>query len=302
LILTGFEAYIKSQTMPVYFFGDNLFPVWPESYAVEMTTVLLVTLAMLFMPKILSLILLIIQRKRLKEYGGFIKALISVFFETIFSVLTAPILMLYQTKFVFSILLRQSVGWPSQNRDDHRLGFLEAVQAHGGHTIIGLLAGYVSYEYVPDFFLWLIPVLAGLVLSIPVSMISSSASIGMAARKMGIFITPEEFKEPRIITLLKYRMEQNDLREQQRMKMLGLQSGQHLELADPATFSLHSALLPNRTHNKRVYHELRALIYKLIEDGPEKLSFADKRNLISDRDTLAKLHYLAWSQRKPFKD
>ena len=42
LIATGVEAFIQAQQRPVYFFGDNWIPVWPVSFAVEMTTVLLV--------------------------------------------------------------------------------------------------------------------------------------------------------------------------------------------------------------------------------------------------------------------
>jgi membrane glycosyltransferase len=55
LIATGVEAYLQTQQELVYFFGENWIPVWPVSFAVEMTTVLLVTLTMLFLPKLLAL-------------------------------------------------------------------------------------------------------------------------------------------------------------------------------------------------------------------------------------------------------
>jgi membrane glycosyltransferase len=292
LVLTGVEAYIKSQTMPVYFFGDNIFPVWPESYAVEMTTVLFVTLAMLFLPKVWSLILFLVRPQMLKSYGGFLRAALSATLESVFSVLTAPVLMLYQSKFVFAILLRRSVGWPAQNRDDHRLSFFEALQAHGGHTAVGFLAGWISYQYVPDFFLWLIPVLAGLVLSIPVSMVSSSAALGGLARRLGIFLTPEEYRPPRVIELLHENLTRAEAAETE-----AKYAGPARNVADPAACSLHLALLPNRPLHKRLRHQLRALIYQLIEEGPENLSAADKRSLISDPETLSRLHILAWSRR-----
>jgi membrane glycosyltransferase len=40
-------------------------------------------------------------------------ATLSVVLETVFSVLTAPVLMLFQTKFVLAILMRRAVGWPT---------------------------------------------------------------------------------------------------------------------------------------------------------------------------------------------
>ena len=290
LVLTGFEAYVKSQTMPVYFFGDNLFPVWPESYAVEMTTVLLVTLVMLFLPKIWSLILGVLHWRRLKLYGGLFKATLSVFLESIFSMLTAPVLMIYQSKFVVAILMRRSVGWPPQNRDDHRLSLWEAIQAHGEHTVIGLLAGWVSYEHVPGFFLWLVPVLAGLVLSIPLSMVSSSAWVSVITRKMGLFLTPEESKEPRVLTLLSENLQMLEAQKAGRRR-----TGEVRNIEDPGVCALHLALLPNRPVKKRQRHQLRALVYELIEEGPETLSGPQKRSLISDPETLVKLHTLSWS-------
>ena len=291
LVLTGFEAYIKSQTMPVYFFGDNLFPVWPESYTVEMTTVLLVTLAMLFLPKLWSLLLGLVHWRKLKGYGGLFRATLSVVLESLFSMLTAPVLMIYQSKFVFAILMRRSVGWPPQNRDDHRLSLWEAVQAHAEHTLIGLAAGWVSYQYVPGFFLWLVPVLSGLVLSIPVSMLSSSTFAGQLTRRLGLFMTPEEYQEPRIITLMKENLKQLEAAEAE-----SAGDGEARNLADPGVCALHLALLPMRPVKKRQRHQLRALLYQLVEDGPDKLTAADKRSLVSDPETLVRLHTLAWSR------
>lgn len=292
LVLTGFEAYVQSQTMPIYFFGDNIFPVWPESYAVEMTTVLLVTLAMLFLPKLWSLLLLVFRPSLVKGYGGFFRAVLSAVLESVFSVLTAPILMLYQSKFVFAILLRRSVGWPAQNRDDHRLSLGEAIQAHGGHTVIGLFSGWLSYTYVPDFFLWLIPVLAGLVLSVPVSMISSSAGLGRLARRLGIFLTPEEYRPPRVVQLLRENLEKL---ESQKNPAIGIE-GAERHVADPATCAIHQALLPGKPPKKRLRYHLRALLYQLVEEGPESLTAAEKRTLIADSEMLSRLHVLAWTR------
>lgn len=290
LLITGGEAYVQSQTVPVYFFGDNIFPVWPESYTVEMTTVLLVTLLMLFAPKVLGLILLFFRREKVKAYGGYLRVTLSVLLESIFSMLTAPALMLYQSKFVVAILLRRSVGWPAQNRGDHRLRLGEAIMAHGGQTLAGLVAGYVSYTYIPGFFWWFTPVLAGLVLIIPVSIFSSSTALGLLTRRMGLFLIPEEYKPPNII---RYLNENLARMEEQGTDNEDATAG---SLRDPAACSLHLALLPHRPVRKRHRHELKALLYKLVEEGPERLSSQDKRTLISDPETLMRLHNLAWSR------
>jgi len=163
----------------------------------------------------------------------------------------------------------------------------------GRQALIGLAAGWVSFLYVPSFFAWLIPVLSGLVLSIPLSMLSSSAAVGQAARRMGLFLTPEEYQEPRIIQLLKEHLTQLEAAD-----AASASAGEARNLADPGVCALHLALLPNRPVKKRQRHQLRALLYQLVEEGAEKLSAAEKRSLVSDPETLIRLHTLACSRRE----
>ena len=295
LIATGVEAFIQTQREPVYFFGENWMPVWPVSFAVEMTTVLLVTLTMLFLPKLLALLLLLKDGKLLRAYGGLLGATASVVLETLFSVLTAPVLMLFQTKFVLAILMRRAVGWPPQQRGDHMTGFREAALTHGIHTLIGLVAGVLSYRYVPAFFWWFTPVLAGLVLSIPVSMLSSSMALGRGSRELGLFLTPEETDPPAVLRYLAENMEDDDpvlpvLRDKPRSRFVQV-------LTDPYVNALHRSLLPQRDPpGKRRRHYLEGLVHQLEEEGPDSLSAAQKRDLIADPDTLQRLHALFWSR------
>ena len=293
LIATGVEAYLQTQQELVYFFGENWQPVWPVSFAVEMTTVLLVTLTMLFLPKLLALLLLLKDNRLRRAYGGMWGATLSVLLETIFSVLTAPVLMLFQTKFVLAILMRKAVGWPPQQRGDHQTGFTEAALAHGGHTLIGIVAGVLSYLYVPAFFWWFIPVLLGLGLAIPVSMLSSSMALGRQARQLGLFLTPEETEPPTVLRDLEDGLRENEpvlpvLRKTPPSRFVQA-------LVDPYVNALHRSLLPEREPpGKRRRHYLEGLIHQLDEEGPNSLSPAQKRELIADPETLLRLHALFW--------
>lgn len=282
LLLTALEAYVQSQTHPVYFFGDNIFPVWPESYAVEMTTVLVVTLSMLFLPKLWSLLVLFTrQRRKVRQFGGALRVLGSVLLETLFSALIAPVLMLYQSKFVVLILLRKNVGWPPQQRDAHHLSLKEAIQAHGGQTFIGILTGAFSYYYIPDFFWWFTPVLAGLVLVIPISMASSRTALGLVARRMGLFLIPAESDPPQVLRLLhQYLRQEPSVREEQEL------------IGEPGMCALHAALLLHQPLNKKQRHQLHATLYHLIEEGPTNLSAVEKCSLLSHAETLFRLHFL----------
>jgi membrane glycosyltransferase len=298
LIATGIEAYFRSLTVPVYFFGDNVLPVWPASYAVEMATVLWVTLALLFLPKLLSLLLLAFDPVLARRFGGLPRAALSVLIESFFSVLLAPVLMLFQSKFVAAILLRTTVGWPTQERGDHQTGLAEAVGAHGVHTLIAAVAGVATYVYVPDFFWWFTPVLTGLALSIPVSMITSRTSLGQLARRAGLFLTPEESSEPRVLKLL----EDNLAQQLASTHSGGAGSDRDVwsqTVVNPCPYALHASLLPDETPSRRRRHALEGLIFKLQDEGPDSLTSQEKRTLISHRDGLYELHTLLWAGAKP---
>ncbi len=293
LIVTGLEAFVESLARPIYFFGDNLFPVWPISYAVQMTTVLVVTLAMLFLPKLLAWLLLIADTKLRKSFGGLMRAGLSLILESAFSMLLAPVLMLFQTKFVLAILFRRNVGWPPQQRGDHQTGFTEAILAHGGQTLLGIVVGAATYWYIPTFFWWFTPVLLGLVLAIPLSMFSSSMTLGRQARKWGLFLTPQETSLPQVLQFLR-----DNLRKDAEMPALPVAGAGRFSqaLTEPFVNALHIALLPAHLHapSRRRRHYLESLIYQLLEDGPHSLSAAEKRELLADQDTLRRLHILAW--------
>ncbi|MEY6430814.1 glucans biosynthesis glucosyltransferase MdoH [Thioalkalicoccus limnaeus] len=292
ILIAGLAAYLQSLESPVYFFGYNLFPVWPESYAVEMTTVLIVTLAMLFLPKILALVLLAARPPLARRFGGLPRAGFSVLLESLLSVLLAPVLMLFQSKFVLAILLRQNVGWPTQRRGDHGTGLAEAIAAHAYQTLIGVTAGLIAYYQVPSFFPWFTPVLAGLILAVPVSMITSRTSFGRSARRLGLFLAAEETARPRVLQLL----------DQQLASPPGhpCRGGEGHDLwlravTDPCAYALHASLLSGEPPNRRRRHYLEGLIFQLQDEGAANLSAGEKRALIAHRDGLAELHQLLWA-------
>jgi membrane glycosyltransferase len=285
LIVTGIDAYIQAQAIPVYFFSDRIEPVWPVSFKVEMNIVLIFTLAMLFLPKIMALIVIASNRTNRRAFGGIVRPTISALLETLFSILVAPILMLYQTKFVWAILFRRTIGWPTQQRGDHRTHFSEAVSAHGTQTVIGLAAGLISYFYVPDFFWWLSPVLCGAVLSIPLSMLSSSSQLGRVARYMGLFMIPEERKRPEVLEHFNTAMTNASQRTTNACDAL----------RTPYAHALHIALLPNEVLSRRQLHYLQGLLYKVMEEGLASLSTNELHDLFSHASSLRELHGWIWS-------
>jgi membrane glycosyltransferase len=293
LLAAGVEAWLQSRETPVYFFGHSLFPVWPISYAFELMTVFLVTLFILFLPKLLALILLLREPERWQCFGGFLRATLSAVLESLFSVVVAPVLMVFQTKFVAAILLRRAVGWPTQQREDRVTTWGEALRAHGSQLLLGIAAGLVTWFYVPDFFLWFTPVLAGLVLAVPVSVFTSRSGIGEAAGRLRLFLTPEEVAPEEVVR--RYR----ELVDAEPAVAATPAARRPLWLAallNPTVYSLHRRLLPPDEPTRRQRHQLDGLMYTLIDQSEDALDVAERRAMITNSDCLKRIHIGLWSE------
>jgi membrane glycosyltransferase len=292
LLAAGVEAWLQTRETPVYFFGDSLFPVWPISYAFELMTVMLVTLAILFLPKLLALVLLLRERERWRSFGGPVRATISVILESLFSVITAPALMVFQTKFVAAILLRRTVGWPTQRREDRVTTWSEALGAHGSQLLLGVAAGLVTWFYVPGFFWWFTPVLAGLVLAVPVSVLTSRSDLGRAAARLGLFMTPQEIAPAAVIRRYRAIVDVPDA--------AGHAAGQKprwlAALIDPLVYRLHRMQLPPDEPTRRQRHQLDGLMYTLIDQGEDALDVAERRAMITNATCLKRIHIGLWSE------
>lgn len=294
LLAAGAEAWLQSRETPVYFFGHSLFPVWPISYAFELMTVLLVTLFVLFLPKLLALVLLFRDRAQWRCFGGPVRATLSVIFESLFSVITAPVLMVFQTKFVVSILLRRNVGWPTQQREDRMTTWGEAFSTHASQLLLGIAAGVVTWFYVPAFFWWFTPVMAGLLLSVPVSVLSSRSDFGRAARRLGLFLTPEEVAPPKV---LERYGEIIDSPADAEVSPAGTNEPLWLAaLLDPRVYRLHRGMLPDEEPTRRQRHHLDGLMYTLIDQSAEALGSAERRAMITNAACLKRIHIGLWSE------
>ena len=163
---------------------------------------LLAMVAMLVGPRLLSIGLLLRFRERATEFGGIRRVLLGIGLETVFSALLAPTMMLFQSGFIISTLLERDIGWSSQQRDDKGISLREAVQGLWVHCIIGIALAVIAYNISGMLLFLFLPVIAGLVLSIPLSCLSSRGSVGQWAREHKMFLIPEELEPPAVLVRL----------------------------------------------------------------------------------------------------
>jgi len=261
-----------------------------------------ICMVVIMTPKFLALIELVYDTERRRAFGGLQRATASVVAETVFSTLHAPLLMLWHTRFVVSNLLGVSVGWSTQQRAADGTLWSFAVRRHWGHTVIGLIWGTFMWSLDPSLFWWFTPVLAGMVLSIPLSVLTSRRSLGARARKIGLFLTPEEIAPPRELVALRANMKVHELTEDTSPRRA--HAGLAEAVLDPYVNAIHVTLLRERQLNP-VYAEqmtgmgvglprVRELGERLLVSGPDKLTADERRLVMADAHTVVWLHHEAW--------
>jgi len=237
LLLSTVVVIEQSLTGHAYFQdGYALFPIWPEYRPTESLMLLGATATILFLPKLLALALALARRPQRRAHGGTAALIGSALGELVFSMLLAPLMMLFHTRFVLTILAGRAVGWGAQPRGDHGLPWSAAAARLVGHTLIGLAWGGLVLWLASDFFLWLAPVVVGLVVAVPLTVLSSREGAGRLARRLCLFCTPEEVATPEPLRALRL--------ESARLDAVALPARGDMR-ADEAAGALHLALSPS---------------------------------------------------------
>ena len=200
-LLVGIVASLQAQFIrPEYFPGGfALFPNWPAQDPVRAAWVFAGTMALLFLPKPLAWLVMLVRSGHRRGFGGGGRSFASVLLETIVSGLMAPVMMIDQSVTVAAALSGRDVGWNVQRRDDGALPWAEVARVYAGHTIFGVLLALAAYVVSWSLFLWMTPVLAGLLLAIPLAALTANARLGRRLQRLGLLLVPEERHPPAIL-------------------------------------------------------------------------------------------------------
>jgi membrane glycosyltransferase len=239
-ILTGIAISLQAQFVrPEYFTSEfSLFPVWPAQDAERAIWVFAITMSVLFIPKILSWLALLTRGDDRRGCGGMIRSFISMVLESILAGLLAPVTMLTQSMAVISILVGHDSGWNPQRRDDGTLPFREVLHRYGPHTLFGIALAGSAYAVSVSLFLWMSPVLVGMLLAIPLAMLTSSRALGIGLRKLGLLRIPEEHRTPEEL-----RRASELYRQLAPLEDVPTEAMSHLA-ADATLFEAHRRMLP----------------------------------------------------------
>jgi membrane glycosyltransferase len=198
LIVTSIVTCAEAITGHKYFQAGahTLFPSWPQYRDGEIAGLLIMTMVVLFVPKMLGAYLTLRDKSSRAAFGGLRKFILSSLIEQTLSMLMAPIMMLFHSEFVLRALSGRSVGWDAQPRGDRGVTWYEAFLRHRWHVAIGLVWGTVILLLAPNFIWWMLPVVVGMLIAVPFTALTSRSALGQALRRHGLLLTPEETSPP----------------------------------------------------------------------------------------------------------
>jgi len=271
---------------PILFIGDRI--------PVQNTVLFISAMCLLLIPKALAAERMIFSPEHRRVAGSAFKIIWSVVGETVYSMLLAPILMLFYTQFVYSSFFGGSAGWGRQQRtDEEGPSWRQCEVVHAAHTLLAILVGGVVAWWLPAMLPGLMLVLIGPIVSIPFSYLLAANKMGRLAQRHGWFLIPEETQLPPELQPLAAPLQApgsdgapGDLAED---------FGLARTVLDPRVNALHVSLLRERQHVPLHAHErLKTLCEKLLLDGPAALQPREKKILLWDADSMLALHQQLW--------
>lgn len=292
LALSTALQVVHALTEPQYFLQPRqLFPVWPQ-WRPELAIALFAsTMVLLFLPKLLSILL--IWCKGTKEYGGFWRVTLSLLLEVLFSVLLAPVRMLFHTVFVVSAFLGWEVVWNSPQRDDDSTSSGEAFKRHGSQLLLGLVWAVGMAWLDLRFLFWLAPIVFSLILSPFVSVISSRTTVGLRTKRWKLFLIPEEYSPPQVLVDTDRFLEMNRQRS--------LDDGFMHAVFNPSFNATAMAMATARHRASKVLEIARDRhVEQALNETPEKLNRDRRLVLLSDPVTMARLHFRVWNSPEKY--
>ncbi|QJQ96988.1 glucans biosynthesis glucosyltransferase MdoH [Halomonas sp. PA5] len=286
LILSTALLAVHTLSTPEYFPEPGmLFPVWPQWRPGLAVGLFSATATLLFLPKFLSVLLVIIQGAR--DFGGGLRLFVSMVLESLFSMLLAPVRMLFHTRFVLTALLGGTIQWRSPSRDNTATTWGDALRNHGAQTLLGAAWATGVYLMEPTFLWWMSPIVVALMLSIPVSVFSSRVSLGRRCQHARLFRIPEETHPPRVLRRM--------VRHLHRMRRQTSPTFVQM-VTDPVANALGCALATSRHGvSELLARRRREQVMAASRLGPDALDDKARLKFLDDPVLLSKLHYQVWA-------
>lgn len=177
--------------------GSSVVEHW-LAMPMELAGLWLWTLCLLFLPRVLGLIAVVIRGEQ-RQFGGIGGLLKSAALESAMAIVQAPVRMLAHSLFVVVALTGLKLDWKSPPREAAAVSWRIAVSqlAPMSFVIAALAVGIAMID--ASALTWLMPVGLPLLLAIPLTVLTSQIGFGIALRDRGFLLIPEESRSPAVL-------------------------------------------------------------------------------------------------------
>ena len=277
---------------------DGLFSHVIPGLSVSIQGVLLFagTMGVLFAPKLLVVFQAILSPRFRRSFGGLQPILSGVVIETLVSTLVAPIFMLFHSKFLVWTFLGKSVHWDAQVRGSAGTSWKAATKAHAGQCLIGCIWGGLALMLDRSLFLWMLPVLLGMIFSIPISVYTSRSSWSQPLSRFRLLLTPDDTRRPWELDEIARRLEQTVPLVPASSELAPFE-GISRAIVDPYVNAVHVTLQNAESSREE---GLEGIADRLAGMGPENLTPAETQSLMASPDHMLALHRRIWTT--PFSE
>ncbi|WP_198508691.1 glucans biosynthesis glucosyltransferase MdoH [Polynucleobacter brandtiae] len=167
-----------------------------------MTSLLSIALVMWYLPKIAGALDVLLRKQERQRFGGGYRFSLSLILEVLFALLMTPITWLNHSLFMVGLILGKKQGWMAQSRDDHSIHLLEAIRQFWPHTLLGVTLSVMLYKTYPQALAYGLLFFSGLILAIPLAVLSSQPWLGRFMLRRHLLSLPEEIMPPTVLLVL----------------------------------------------------------------------------------------------------
>ncbi|WP_411821272.1 glucans biosynthesis glucosyltransferase MdoH [Leptospira sp. 'Mane'] len=266
-----------------FFIQQIYFPFYHELLALSIT--------LLFLPRVLGWIDGLFSEDTKNTHGGFLGLTVSFILETVFSILLAPIYLVYYTIFIFFTLLNKKIEWAPQNRNAKKLySFRSIAQSFSGLTLLGISVAFFLKGVSGILFFSTLPIWLGWILSVPIVYLSGF-TISPSNRIFQFLFQTKEESNPswEIIQLGECKKKfRNELKNE-------TIPGLFLGLVHPRYFQIHKQMQGKKEAHPSLSGKIKISMAKLIAEGPESFDRQTLSAILTNVDAIEKFHFQIWT-------
>ncbi len=199
-LLASLFAPLDRPVLQAYTFQNHL-PVLgyiPMSAAYEGAALLFCVIGLLVLPKTLVVLKEVFLGRENTSRKGLLGGLV----ELISSAVFAPVLMVFQCRSVFEVLMGRDSGWTNAHREAGRLPLSVCLKSVWWVSVIGALTMGLSWIGEASLWLWVMPVTLPMLLA-PFIICASSRSVGSrTAERLGFVLSSDQEGAAQLLVLV----------------------------------------------------------------------------------------------------